>query len=262
MGSTTGVARGQGRRWVRWSGAALCVLAGVVVLIPLIAYARVALDGDEVRLSDGPNQVSVPAGKTWGVYVDDANNSGFTMSCSGTDDATGEPIAMRDPWATISGSETETLEYLFDTGSGELTISCRVPGEEVSIRPAANLNAVVLGFGLAFVPAGIGVGLLLGRLRVAGWVLLGGVVLVGLGFAAKLAVQAVLSEIGENIVGDAGVQGEYYEVPETRDPALIALGNRFLAEVAAPAGAVRAPSDAPCWMPGVALCRASEEPAM
>lgn len=132
--------------WLRVVGVVICAVALLMVAGPVVGYARVALSDDEVPLSvsGGSRRVSLPADETWGVYINDANNSGYSLDCFAVE-ASGQQVPLRDPWWTVSGSETEMLDFVFDTGSGELTFTCRVPGEEVTLRPVPNLKAVVLG---------------------------------------------------------------------------------------------------------------------
>jgi hypothetical protein len=61
----------------------------------------------------------------------------------------------------VSSSDTEVLDLVFDTGSGELTIQCAVPGEQVTARPVPNDLAMLLGIVLAGILGCTGVGLLI-----------------------------------------------------------------------------------------------------
>jgi hypothetical protein len=144
----------------------LFVLAALAVVVPGVGYARTPSSGPEVHLNGGAQQVSLPAGKTYGVYVNDPDNSGYRESCRSLD-ADGQPIAMRDPWWSMSGSSTENLDFVFNTGSGALTLICSVPGEQVTIRPLPNFRALVAGIALGGVLAAAGLGLILrwGRRR-------------------------------------------------------------------------------------------------
>jgi hypothetical protein len=121
----------------------LCVLAVLVMAVPGVGYARAA-GGQSVHLDDGPQHVVLPADQTYGIYVDDADNSGYSERCSAVD-ARGQHVQMADPWWSVSDSNTEMLDIVFNTGSGNLTIDCSIPGEHVTVRPVPNLRALVLG---------------------------------------------------------------------------------------------------------------------
>lgn len=67
---------------------------------------------------------------------------------------------MEDPPWSI-GSEAEVLDLVFNTGSGELTIDCVVPGERVTARRLPNNNALLIGFVVAAVLGACGVCMLI-----------------------------------------------------------------------------------------------------
>jgi hypothetical protein len=78
--------------------------------------------------------VVLPAHKTYGIYVNDVNNSGYSLSCSAKD-AQGRRIHMNDQTpATVTTSATNNLDLVFNTGSGDLTITCTAPGEQTTTR--------------------------------------------------------------------------------------------------------------------------------
>ena len=130
-------------RYLGWVGLFLGVLALVAVVLPGIGFAT-ALADDGVRVDDGPVTVSLAAHKTYGVYVNAANNSGYSESCTAVDDR-GTELRMRDPGWIISSSDTEMLDLVFDSGTGKVTISCEVPGEQVTVRRAPDNSAMFLG---------------------------------------------------------------------------------------------------------------------
>lgn len=145
--SIRAVNRSARRFWpLGWVGVLLCALAVVVVVVLAVSTHR-ATSGPSMRLADGPQHVVLPADSAYGIYINDANNGGYTESCSLTD-AQGNTIQMRDPSWSISGSDTETLDMVYNTGSGHLTINCSVPGEIVTTRPVPNYWELLLG-GLA-----------------------------------------------------------------------------------------------------------------
>lgn len=129
----------------------LTVLLGAVALGAAIVAASLfvrSLDGDSVRVDESPGQVVLPADRTYGIYVDDADNSGYSESCS-VRDSHGRQVPLRGPGWTAFSSDTETLDFVFDTGTGDLTISCTVPGEQATAKPVPNVLALVLGIAAA-----------------------------------------------------------------------------------------------------------------
>lgn len=65
----------------------------------------------------------------------------------------------------MSSSETETLDIVFNTGSGRLTIDCSISAERVTVRPAPDLKALVIGIALAAVLGCAGLASLVARTR-------------------------------------------------------------------------------------------------
>jgi hypothetical protein len=77
---------------------------------------------------------------------------------------------------------------------------------------------------------------------------------------AVVAWNAAINRIeDEAFGGPPGSDGDYYEVPGTGDPALVAGGNKFLSGVDAPAGAVSDPYGTACWVIGASLCMTSDD---
>ncbi len=153
-GATRHVARHFGR-----VGLLLCVLAILAVAVPAVGYARAIAD-QGVRLDGSTQHVLLPAHQTYGVYVDDADNSGYSEDCSAVD-ALGGSIRMADPSWNISYSDTENLDAVFNTGSGALTINCSVPGERVTARPVPNAAAILPGMILGGILGCSGVGMII-----------------------------------------------------------------------------------------------------
>ena len=60
-----------------------------------------------------------------------------------------EEVPLRVPGWTVSSSDTEMLDLVFDTGDGDLTISCTIPGELVTAKPVPNVLALALGIVVA-----------------------------------------------------------------------------------------------------------------
>jgi hypothetical protein len=142
-------------------GLLLCAVAVTAVAVPGVGYVR-ALADEGVRLDGTPQHVRLDPHRTYGIYVDDANNSGYTQSCSAVD-ADGREVQMKNAPGGISFSDTETLDLVFRTNSSELTIDCSVPGERATARPVPNDRAMVLGLLLAGVLGFAGAAIL--RLR-------------------------------------------------------------------------------------------------
>jgi len=129
------------------AGALLLCLAFLSVALPAFGFARAASKAG-VRLGNGPKQIVLPAHEQYGIYVDDTDNSGYSEQCAITD-ANGREIPLHDPGATFSNSDTETLDIVFNTGSGRLTIDCSISAERVTVKPVPNLKALVIGLALA-----------------------------------------------------------------------------------------------------------------
>lgn len=142
-----------------WLGGLLCAVAVVALAVPATAYVR-ALNGTELALGRGPHVLQLPADTTYGIYVNDQDNSGYTENCS-IRDADGNGIALEGPPWTITASETQRLDAVYNTGSGDLTINCSVPNEQVSTRPVPNTQGLLLGILLAGTLACAGIALLI-----------------------------------------------------------------------------------------------------
>jgi hypothetical protein len=156
--------RPRSERLLGWAAIALVVVAAVALVVPLVSFVR-TLGSAKVALDDGPVTVRTAGGRTWGVIVDDRDNSGYSESCSVSDRA-GRPVALRNPGATVSSSDTETLDHVFTTpADGRFTVACSVRGATVRVGPVASLRSVATGVvGAALLGlAGLGLGLV--RLR-------------------------------------------------------------------------------------------------
>ena len=127
-------------------------------LVAVTLFVR-SLEGDSVRLDESPRQVALPADRTYGIYVEDADNSGYSQSCD-VRDPDGREVPLRSPGWTVSSSDTETLDLVFDTGAGDLTISCTIPGEQVTAKPVPKVLALVLGIVVAGILGCIALGFL------------------------------------------------------------------------------------------------------
>jgi hypothetical protein len=87
-----------------------------------------------IQLTGRPQHVVLPAHKRFGIYVNDANNSGYSLSCSAKD-AQGRQIHMNQHTpATVSTSGTNNLDLVYNTGSGDLTFMCSAAGEQTTTR--------------------------------------------------------------------------------------------------------------------------------
>lgn len=124
--------------------AASLVLALVALAAPLALYVAAASDHG-VSLGYHPTEIRAPGGRVWGVYVNDADNSGYSESCTATDSA-GRPVALRKAGPTISSSDTEMLDLVFDTPrDGRVTIGCDVHGGTARVGPVPNLVTLLIG---------------------------------------------------------------------------------------------------------------------
>jgi hypothetical protein len=118
------------------------VLAAVIIACPA-ALAACGNHGEGeagahtatiIQLTGRPQHVVLPAHKRFGIYVDDANNSGYSLNCSAKD-AQGREIHMNQHTpATVSTSGTNNLDLVFNTGSGDLTLTCSAAGEQTTTR--------------------------------------------------------------------------------------------------------------------------------
>jgi hypothetical protein len=146
-----------------WAGVLFFCLALASVALPGLGYARAAGKGG-VTLEGSAKLLTLPAGQQYGIYVDDTDNGGYSEQCSITD-ADGHQVQQRDPWWTASSSDTETLDIVFNTGSGKLTIDCSISAERVTVRPVPNLKGLLIGIALAGAFGCAGVATLVVRTR-------------------------------------------------------------------------------------------------
>lgn len=126
----------------------LLVAAVASFIVPVAVFAMTV--GDEgVDIGDGVVKVDAPPDRTWGIYFNDADNTGYGESCSVRDDA-GRRIGIRDPGPTVTFSETEMLDHVFVTpADGTFTIDCNANGATVRVGPVGNLPSVLVGTGVA-----------------------------------------------------------------------------------------------------------------
>lgn len=92
-------------------------------------------DGTQWTLQSHRQVLDLPEHSTFGIYINDADNSGYSLSCS-ANDADGLPIQLRYPGWHMTSSETEMLDYVFDTGPGDVAMSCLVPGDRSPFAPS------------------------------------------------------------------------------------------------------------------------------
>lgn len=135
-----------------WSALLLLVAAAVAFVVPVTLFAFAS--GDEgVAVTDTPVVVDAPAHRAWGIYFNDADNSGYSGYCSVSDGA-GRPVEIRDPGATVSSSDTEMLNHVFTTPEGgRFIVECRADNASVRVGPVGNLPSVLIGTVIA---AGLG----------------------------------------------------------------------------------------------------------
>jgi len=131
-----------------WLSVSLLALAVVAVVIPITRFALASGDPG-IALGDGATKVHAPGNRTWGFYFNDADNSGYSESCTATD-SNGQTIAIRDPGMTVSSSETEMLNHVFTTPvDGRFTVECSAQGASVRVGPVGSFTEVVVGLALA-----------------------------------------------------------------------------------------------------------------
>lgn len=149
-------------------GVLLCLVAVVAVAAPAVSYIRASSE-KSVTLDQRDQDVSLPPNKPYGIYIDDADNSGFTYRCS-VKDAAGRDVPVSNyPPGRITSSDTEMLDTTFNSGSGELTINCLVRGERVSVRPAPAQRPLVFGVIAGGIAGTLGAGLLISWLAQRPW---------------------------------------------------------------------------------------------
>ena len=142
-----------------WVGLLLCLMAIVAVTVPGVGYLQARDDG--MRLDGSPQHLVVPAHQTYGVYVNDDDNSGYSERCSAVDEGDQREIRMRSPDWSMGSSDTEVLDLVFDTGSCKVSISCSVPGEKVTVRAVAHYAAMLIGVAAAAIFGFLGAGTLI-----------------------------------------------------------------------------------------------------
>ncbi|MER6940452.1 hypothetical protein ABTX24_18890 [Nocardioides sp. NPDC127514] len=144
-----------------WSTLVLLLAAAISFVVPVTLFAFASAD-DGVAVADAPVTVEAPAHRTWGIYTDDADNSGYSAFCS-VNDSAGRPVEFRDPGATVSASETEMLDHEFTTPEdGTFTVECQADNASVRVGPVGNLPSVLIG---TLIAAGLGLtGIALGVL--------------------------------------------------------------------------------------------------
>jgi hypothetical protein len=87
-----------------------------------------------IQLTGKPQHVTLPAHKKYGIYVNDANNSGYSLRCTARDRQGGQVYMDDQTPATISNG-TDDLDLVYDTGSGDLTFTCSATGAQTTTRP-------------------------------------------------------------------------------------------------------------------------------
>lgn len=145
-----------------WIGLAL-MLAAVLVLVAagLIFWRSLAGHAEVVDADGRPHEVTLPAEKTYGVFLTGSRPATCTLSDGGRG---GQEVDL----GPVSGSYEVNQWYAdreFATGSGELTATCTsaAPDAEVRLGPLPSIGGLV--------------GALFGGLCLAGLLGIGGLVL-------------------------------------------------------------------------------------
>lgn len=128
------------RRAAGWVGLLLCVAAAVATWAQVTSFAD-ATDGPRSGVDSAPRRVSLAPDTTYGIFVDDVDSDGYSLDCS-VEDPAGRPLPLRSPSWYVTGSDTESLDYQFDSGAGDVVISCRSSGDPVEVRPSAPAGAI------------------------------------------------------------------------------------------------------------------------
>lgn len=125
-----------------WGGIA-SLLLGVAFTVTTPFAAGIDLPSTKppegtIRLTKQEQRIDVPANKTYGVWYEDANNSGYSVGpCTILDDHR-KRIPLKEPsgYTVTWESEFGDFEYEFNTGNGKLTVlNCLSHGAQASIRP-------------------------------------------------------------------------------------------------------------------------------
>jgi hypothetical protein len=88
-----------------------------------------------IHLTGQPQHVVLPAHEKYGIYVNDADNSGYSLSCTAKD-SQGRQIHLGSHTPpTISNSATNNLDLVYTTGSGDLTFTCSASGAQTTTQP-------------------------------------------------------------------------------------------------------------------------------
>jgi hypothetical protein len=131
-------------RRLGWTGLALVIVALIVVSVPAIDY-RQERSGPSFAIGETPRKFSLPPDKTYGIFVDDPDDGGYSTSCSVKDDQGRTiPSPVSAP-SQFTFSSTLYLKSTFETGSGTVTVGCTPPSKDVSVRPAPSQLPLLVG---------------------------------------------------------------------------------------------------------------------
>lgn len=120
------------------------VMAVAAFTIPLTMFVRAA-SANGVAVSGEPVEVHAAGGRTWGIYFNDADNSGYTTSCNVTD-RNGRQVPIRPAGMTITSSDTEMLDLLFRVpDDGWFVAQCAAEGAEARVGPVGNVSLLAGG---------------------------------------------------------------------------------------------------------------------
>lgn len=128
-------------RRLAWIAGLLLGLAFLALVVPL-AVPTIALGSGGAAVDpDQPVAVRAESGRTWGIYLDDEDNSGYGADCSILD-TSGRAVEVREAGATVTSSETEMLDYLYTTpDGGSFTITCSVDEATARVGPVIDLRS-------------------------------------------------------------------------------------------------------------------------
>lgn len=132
-----------------WGGLGAMVVGVVLTATASDVRRNEAPPAGTIQLTKQNQRIVVPADETYGIWADDSNNTGWSMSreCAIVDDR-GRTIQL-DLFEETAGeievgsSPYAEFVYTFNTGSGELAVrNCMGSGAEFSVRPVGETERV------------------------------------------------------------------------------------------------------------------------
>ncbi|MFS3130565.1 hypothetical protein ACLM5J_19340 [Nocardioides sp. Bht2] len=145
----------RGGFWRRLSGGILMILLAVVVLLwPIIAAATASVS-PAYWIGTAPRDLALEADTTYGIYVVDGANNGFSISCS-VFEAAGTPLELEEGHLAFSLPEDESLMYEFKSAAGHVTVVCTAT-DPVYVAQVPNERAALIGVAIGVPLASVGI---------------------------------------------------------------------------------------------------------